>query len=163
MALLPTEQRAALESWLAEAGELYVCLYSEHGDGSVTAFFCRAVNEIEELLAKQEWPELTVTIFRGIQYPLRGVVNEALLAEALQKIPQGQWFQIASMDHYYPSECVWYGSGNSHVELKQDLSEVAGLRVGIGLDPFERSESWTPDDVMVLNFKKEGDQYVYAQ
>jgi hypothetical protein len=162
MALLSTEQRGTLDSWLAEAGELYVCLYSEQGDGSVTAFFCRAVAEIEELTAKQEWPELTLTIFRGAQYPLRGVVNEALVAEALQKISPGEWFQIVSLDHYYPSECVWYGSGNSHNELRQDLSEVAGLRVGIGLDPFERSESWTVDEVIVLNFKKEGDEYVPA-
>src|SRR5580693_1779871 len=101
MALLSTEQRGTLESWLAEAGELYVCLYSEQGDGSVTAFFCRAVTEIEELTAKQEWPELTLTIFRGVQYPLRGVVNEALVAETLQKISQGEWFQIVSLDHYY--------------------------------------------------------------
>lgn len=160
MALLPTEQRGTLDSWLAETGELYVCLYSEHGDGSVTAYFCRAIQEIEELVAAQTWPELIVTVFRGLQYPLRGVVDEALLTQALQKISDGEWFQIASLDHYYPSECVWYGSGNSHIELRQDLSNVAGLRVGIGPDPFERNESWTTEEVMVLNFKKEGEQYV---
>jgi hypothetical protein len=111
------------------------------------------VAEIEELLAKQTWPEVVVHIFRRVQYPLRGVADEKLLAKALGQIPEGEWFHFVSLDYYYPSKCRWCGSGNSHSELRQAFTEIVGQQVGIGYDPFDRDDSWmskSPDEVMIL-------------
>jgi hypothetical protein len=154
MPLLSPQQYERLNAWLAESSELYVAVYRVRGGGSGDAYFCRGVAEIEELLAKQTWPKVVVHIFHRIQYPLRGVANQELLAKALEQIPDGEWFHFVSLDHYYPSSCSWCGSGNSHTELRQEFAEIIGERVGIGYDPFDRDDSWmskSPDEVMILD------------
>ena len=128
-----------------------------HAASSGEGYFCRTTNEIDELLIAQTWPELEVHIFRRVQFSLRGIFDEALLADASKEIPDGEYFHIVSLDDYYPSECVWRGGGDSHAKLRQYFSELVGQRVGIGYDPFDRDYALTyttPDEVMVLNLTR---------
>src|SRR3954470_23881847 len=111
---LSLEQREKLDKWLGASGELYVFIHRVHAASSGEGYFCRTTNEIDELLIAQTWPELEVHIFRRVQFSLRGIFDEALLADASKEIPDGEYFHIVSLDDYYPSECVWRGGGDSH-------------------------------------------------
>jgi hypothetical protein len=159
MNLLSQEQRAQLQDWLNETGELHVDVYLPRGGGG-TSYFVRSVGELEELIMKQKWPKVALAVFRRLQYPLRGVADEAMLAQALTQIPDGEWFHLISLDHYYPEECHWCGEGDSHKEMRQIFHQLAGQRVGFGRNPFDKNSDWiyrTPDEVMALDFERRGD------
>lgn len=59
------------------------------------------------------------------------------MAQALHQIPDGRLYQIVSLDKAYPVPCTVFGRGNDHTELKHDLEELMGQRVGIGINPFD--------------------------
>src|SRR4051794_23148163 len=124
MSALTPQQLKQLQDWLSETGELYVDVYRPHSGGSGTAYLVRSASDVEALIAKQTWPELVVTVFRRLQYPLRGIADDALLAQALQQTRDGEWFHFVSLDDYYPSPCSWRGSGSTHAELRQEFHEI---------------------------------------
>jgi hypothetical protein len=161
--LFSAQQHEQLQKWLVETGELYVDIYLSHSGGGGTDYFVRSVDQLEELVSRQTWPELVVTVFRRLQYSLRGVADESLLERGLQSIPEGEWFTVILLeDYFYPSEPSWRSNGNSHAEFRQEFSEVMGRRVGIGQNPFDKDDSWirsTPDEALVLSFKRDGGRY----
>lgn len=163
VALLSSEKREQLQKWLAETGELCVDVYLPHSGGGGTGYFIRSIEQLEELVTRQTWRELVVTVFRRLQYPLRGIADASLLGRGLQRIPEGEWYTIVLLeDYFYPHQPSWTGSGNSHAEFRQEFLEVTGRRVGIGQNPFDKDDSWirsTPSEAMVLDFKRQGDHY----
>ena len=162
MPLLSPAQRAQLQVWLNETGELLVDTYQPRSGGGGTGYFVRTVDQLEALIAKQRWPKLVLAIFRRLQYPLRGLADEAMLAQALKQIPEGEWFHLVSLDHYFPDECRWCGDGETHEKMRQAFREVAGQRVGFGRNPFDKDSDWvyhTPEEAMALDFERRGDHY----
>lgn len=161
--LFSAKQHKQLEKWLCETGELYIDLYLPKSAGGGTGYFLKSLEQLAELISKQTWHELVVTVFRRLQYPLRGVADESLLERGLQQIPEGEWYTIVLLENYfYPHQPNWWGNGNSHAEFRQEFSEVLGRRVGIGHNPFDKDDTWifsTPDEAMVLYFKRIGDHY----
>lgn len=135
MSILTSTQRQQLQEWLTETGELYVDHYRPHSAGPSDTYFVDSVEDLETLITKEKWPNLVVTVFRRLQFPIRGVADDALLARALQEIPEGKQFEIKNLAERYPSCCECWGSGTSHAELRSDFSEIIGERVGIGLAP----------------------------
>ena len=163
MALLSQEQRRQLQDWLNENGELHVDVYLPRSGGSGRGYFVRSVDDLEELITKQSRPKLALAVFRRLQYQLRGVADEGMLAQALRLIPEGEWFHLVSLDHYYPDECHWRGSGDTHEEMQQAFREVAGQRVGFGRNPFDKDTDWiykTPNEAMSLDFERDENHYV---
>jgi len=154
---------ALLSDWLAETGELCVDVYLPHSGGSGTPYFIRTLSELKELVSQQTWWEIAITIFHHRQYPLRGIADEHLLTQALRQIPDGQWYSLVSLEHFYPSPCVFLGSGNSHIELQHDFSEVLGQSIGIGQDPFDvRDDAWfhlNHDEVFRLSVSRNQNYY----
>jgi hypothetical protein len=163
MPLLTPEQCARLQDWLTQNGELCADVYLPKSGGGGTQYFVRSVGNLETLISEQTSRELVVTVFRRLQYALRGVADETLLAQAFQKIPDGQWYSFVVLEDYcYPHRPSCWGSGNSHAEFRQEFSEVIGRRVGIGLNPFDYDDAWirsSPDEAMVLCFQRVGDHY----
>jgi hypothetical protein len=136
------QQHRRLEKWLSETGELYINLYLPKCAGSGTDYFVNSLEKLEELIPKQTWQELDVTVFRRLQYPLRGVADESLLERGLQQIPEGEWYTIVLLeDCFCPHLRRWRGGGNSHAEFRQEFSEVLRRRVGIGQNPFDKAFS----------------------
>jgi hypothetical protein len=132
---------ALLSDWLAATGELYLDVDYPHSGGSGLNYRVRSMADLKALVVEQQnQPEISFTVFQRLQYPLRGVADDDLLAQALERIPDGQWYRIISLDDYYPSRCDSYGSGNTHLELRQDLTELAGMEVGIGQNPYDLPE-----------------------
>ncbi len=176
MPALTPAQRQQLQSWLTETGELYVDHYRPHGGGPSDNYFIDSVEDLEALITNEKWPELVVTIFRGLQFPIRGIADETLLARALKQIPEGKEFVIKNLTERYPSSCGCWGSGKSHAELRSDFSEIIGERVGIGQDPevnyngiwdgSKRSYWASHDQVMIIERKRHLYNYIgknYAQ
>lgn len=83
LSLFLPQHLAVLNDWLTETGELYVDVYWPHSGNSGTAYFIRSMSDLNDLVAEQTWPEICFTIFRRLQYPVRGVANDELLEQAL--------------------------------------------------------------------------------
>jgi len=137
MPIFTSAQRQRLQDWLAETGELYVDCYRRRYAGPSDNYFIDSVTDLETLITNEKWPELVVTIFRRLQFPIRGVADDALLARALQEIPEGKQFEMKNLAERYPSPCECWGSGNTHAELRNDFRENIGVSIAIGLDPEE--------------------------
>ena len=137
LTLFSPHNLALLSDWLAETGELYVDVYQVHSGGSGDAYFIYSMRDLKSLIARQDSRELAVTVFRKLQYPLRGVANEDLLKAGLELIPEGEWYTIVSLESVYPSYVLKWGVGNTHEEFRQEFAEVLGKRVGIGQNPFD--------------------------
>jgi hypothetical protein len=157
---------ALLSDWFEDAGELYVDINLPHSGASSTPYFVRSLQDLKELVAQQDWPEISITIFHRRQYPLRGIVGGELIAKALDYVHDNEWYMIVSPKDYYPSRCIFYGSGNSHAELRQELQELAGELVGIGRDPFDYDTTWfhfSPDIFIVSMTKNQTYYEPFAQ
>jgi hypothetical protein len=134
---------ALLNDWLEETGELYVDVYWPHSGGSSTPYFVRSMNDLKALVSQQPWPrEISFTIFQKLQYALRGIADNKLLEQALQQIPDGEYYSIVSLEAVYPSRCMFLDEGKSHVELRRGFSEVIGQRVGLGQNPYDLDDEW---------------------
>jgi len=160
--ILSSEQREKLQQWLRETGELCVDVYVPKGGRGGTGYFLRSIAELEELISKQSAPCVAITVFRQLQYPLRGVADDSMLAQALKRIPDGKWYTIISLDHYYPAEHRLRGSGNTHAELREEFAGVKGQRIAFGENPFDGNDEWifsSSERAMVLYFNKCGDHY----
>ncbi len=154
---------ALLGDWLAESGELYVDIGLPHSGASGTQYFVRSMSELKALIARQTWPEIGITIFRRMQYPLRGIADEDLLNQALARVPDGQWYHIVSLADYFPSPCAFIGSGKSHAELKQDWANILGSSIGFGQDPNDYHDApWFyshPNEFFLLSVTKNQNYY----
>ena len=107
-----------------------------HSGGSGTAYFVRSLSDLKSLVAQQTWGEIDITVFHHLQYPLRGIANEELLKQALELIPDGEWYSIVDLDDVYPLPPA-RGSGSSHEEFRREFADVLGRKVGIGQNPFD--------------------------
>src|SRR5437867_12276273 len=119
VAAFSSAQRETLQNWLSETGELYVDLDLWRNCNG--PFLLRSVDDLEELIAKQTWPHIVVRVFRHLQYPLRGIADNAMREQALKLFPM--YYSIVSLDDYYPSPVVWLGSGNTATEFLAEFSE----------------------------------------
>jgi hypothetical protein len=160
--ILTTEQFRQFEAWLSVNGELCIDLYAPKSGSGGNQYFVRSVDDLEKLVGEQTRPQLVVTVFRRLQYPLRGVADLSLLDQALREIPDGQWYTFVVLEnHCYPNRPSHWGSGNSHSEFRREFSEILGRPVGIGRNPFDY-DSWIqthPDEATVMHFQRQGDHY----
>jgi len=156
MLMLSPAHYQQLREWLSETGELYVNVHHSNSGTSGKAYFVDFLSDFESLIANEPAPEVVITIFHRLQYPIRGVADDALLALALQQIPHGQWFSILSTKDRYPKPSKRLTGGCTRPELRRMLGEFKGQRVAVGTDPFDKNNMWVnshPDEVMVLRRK----------
>src|SRR5689334_8587193 len=106
---------AELHDWLIETGELCVH-FSFRYNGGEDEYFVRSLRDLKQLILQQTRPEIEIYIFRRLQYPLRGLADDALLEQALQMIPENHWYQIVPLDGF-PSRLDHLGCGDSHAHL----------------------------------------------
>ena len=147
---------AEIRDWLLEAGELYVDLFfSRRGMGGV-GYRIRSLSDLKELISKQDWPDIAITIFRKIQYPIRGTANNELLYKAIANIPDDSEFSIISLDVYYPSHCLYLGSGDNHDDLISEFKTLDGKRIAAGIDPDPTMKlaMSNPEEVMYFSVLK---------
>jgi hypothetical protein len=134
---------AIVSTWLGATGELFVYHNWYASGGSGYRYFVRSLDDYQDLVRKAP-PRSDFEVFRKQQYPLRGVVDDHLLEAALALIKDGEWYEIVFLDGY-PKEIGGPGSGNSHTELRQDMAECRGVKVGVGVDVLSMWEQWRKD------------------
>lgn len=162
--LFSPQNLALLSDWLDEMGELYVDLYYPHSAGSSIAYIVRSMDELKSLIAKDNFPEIEVTIFRSRQFPLRGLADAALLEKALKLIPDGELYSIVSFNlDEHPCRFYFKGDGRSHEQFRREFTDVLGETVGIGQEPIlVYNGEWIrshPSEVFVLSVHRNQSYY----
>jgi hypothetical protein len=153
---------AMLHDWLEETGELYLDLDRPHSGGSNNSLhFVRDLAELKVIVSNETWPEVDISIFRAMQYPIRGFAAEKLLATAMKQIPDGEYFTILSVPADPLTPCGVIGWGNCHKELREDFARLQGRYIRVGQDPFDLGPNDhferffnSPDQVLVVRFYK---------
>jgi hypothetical protein len=138
LTLFTPHNLAMLSDWLAESGELFVDVYHPRSGGGSSGYFIRSMADLKSLIAQDKWHTIDVTIFREQQFPLRGIANEQLLEQALNMIPDGQWYQYVSLENsVFPDHVAVWGSGDSHAELCKEFAKDLGEQIAIGQNPHD--------------------------
>lgn len=130
---------AVLQDWITESGELFVDLNYPHSGGSGRDYFVRSLEDLHRLISQQTNPEIEISIFRRIIFPIRGSDHQAILQQALQDIPVDQYYQIVTPE-VYPLEYEQLADGKGHADLMHDISGLEpGRSVAVGVHPFDIS------------------------
>jgi hypothetical protein len=137
--LLSPDNLALLSDWLAEASELVVYVDRPHSGGSHDQFLIESLADLKAVLAAETWPELRLTVFRGKQYPTRGLVEESFINMALREIPDGKAYSIVRIGRF-PRPYEYYDEGRSHAELRLQLERLWGAEVAVGQNPLAQGE-----------------------
>jgi hypothetical protein len=133
--LLHADDRAGLDRWFSESGELFVDVYHPHSGGGSEHFLLRSVSELDRLLETRPCREIELCVYRGTPFPYRGIAGPELAAEALAGLPEGDRYAVASLEAQIAGACEILGDTESKEELEALVAEVAGRLVGIGLHP----------------------------
>jgi hypothetical protein len=142
LSLFTLHHLALLSDWLEESTELYIDVYLPRSAASSTIYLIRSMNDFKSLIAKQSWPEIEITIFKYFPYSIRGIANEMLLKETIERTPQDQSYDILEL-RYYPDACIMCGGGIGHTLLESELREVFGSLVAVGQEPaFSSVSQW---------------------
>jgi hypothetical protein len=125
------------------------------------------MNDLKQLISKQQWQSMLIMIFRRQQYPVRGIADEALLEHALQFIPDNQDYDVMTATDF-PDPCDYHESGRSHAELRLQLRELFGQPVRIGLEPdiYSREHRDRVDEIFEIDlgyYKDRGYEIVKNQ
>ena len=78
-----------------------------------------------------------MTVWGEPQLPLRGVVEEEFIAQALKQIPEREEWRITGLDRVVCGAASWYRTdeGMSLAELASELPEYGGERIALGIEP----------------------------
>jgi hypothetical protein len=163
LSLFTLSTLALLSDWLAQTGELYVDVDLPHSGGGSFSYFVQSMPSFRNLIAQQDWPEIEITVFRNKQFPLRGIVDDSFINQALQHIPDRQSYTILCLKDNYSHAYGYHDSGNRHESMKIQLEEVRGQDVVVGQDPIERykpEKAWKyHDEVFVVSVLKNQNYY----
>jgi hypothetical protein len=139
-----------VERWFSEREEILALFQYSRAGGSKDWFLLRSIKELTHRLRELR-PQSRVTLFRERQLPLRGVVDDALIGEALGLMPDGSEYLLLNLERKrYDSKGVgfeWsdFDADTSHEELSQELNTRRGECVAIGPYP-----PWLDDNEDVL-------------
>jgi hypothetical protein len=179
--LISDNRTAQLNAWLRESGELLVEVFpplrffrniEPHRFG--VAFFVRSAADIEEIIAAElelrvlqsKKIGLSLRVYRRSQYPLQGIAGPALIERVIGTVPDGEFYDIVSLDHRYPPfPIVWLSNAGGHVELQHELAKLAGKQVAIGKtwrDDKAMEFVPNPEEIAIWSYKRKGEQYEFV-
>lgn len=79
-------------------------------------------------------PQADVIVFRDKQFPLRGMVNDAFIRQALASIPDNTEASVAGIVQP-PDASVYLWACDTHAELVETLQDLRGEYAAVGLYP----------------------------
>jgi len=148
---------ALLHDWLQETGELYMDLDRPHSGGlNNSLYFLDNLSRLKCIVSQETHPEVCIYIFRKKHYPIRGILDDALLASALEEMPDRQDFSILSPGDHPLGAFDVIGFGDCHDELREEFIRLKGKQVRVGQDyPFDQRTFFEkPDEVFVASSYK---------
>jgi hypothetical protein len=156
---------ALLGDWLNDTGELYIDVYWPHSGGSGVEYVVRSLPDLKRVVSNHAGQELILTILREKCYPLRGLVNDDLIAQAMQLIQDGSYYEILDwgklldVDKPFPGVGTTLEDGNTHDELQEHLAGLIGREVAVGTNPFDYHDTdyffERPEEVFVLKVARD--------
>jgi hypothetical protein len=79
-------------------------------------------------------PQANVIVFRDKQFPLRGIVTDTLIRQALDLIPDNTEAMVANIVQP-PDDSIYVWPCDTHAELTEALHDLRGEYAAIGLYP----------------------------
>ena len=124
-----------VSEWIRRIGEVFIILRYLRAAGAKDFAFCRSQDDFESLV--QSVPTGTdIEVFRDLQLPLRGVVDDAFMAAALGAITDGKEYLLVSVATRPGSIISVFGkTGDSNVELLESLKGLRTTEVAVGACP----------------------------
>ncbi len=127
---------AKLVRWFDTNPEVLVLFRFRRAAGSRSYEFYSSPAALSERI--RGLPEGTaVSLFSGPQLPIRGIVDDAFVTRCLDAIPEGAEYLVVETMASIAGTMSWFsnGSGESHVELRDDLESSRGKPVAVGVHP----------------------------
>jgi hypothetical protein len=165
MAYVSTESvdfQQTVERWIDQSGEILVLVRFSHAGGSRSFEFFTSIEAFRERLHELQ-AKTGVIVFAERQLPLRGRVDEAFIARAIEMIHEGQDFMVAGLDKTVIGKAEYYDwqVGDTREELREYLTDCLGKRVAFGPYPpwLEDSDTVTSAVVPYPDGRVEGGVY----
>jgi hypothetical protein len=118
-------------AWFAESGDLALEVYKPHSGCGGDFYILSSYSQFQDLIAKARPGSIIFTI-KERQFPVRGLVDDDFIAEALRRVADDQVFEIIEPCEY-PNMINFLGDGGrGHVELKTELEKLRGAMVWLG-------------------------------
>ena len=136
-----------VESWIAEGGEVLAEFCYSHTAGSRDWEFFTAIGAFRDRISQLP-PRTLVSVFRKSQLPLRGVIDDDFISQAMSMVADGEEYLAAALDKVQYGNASWYhhDAGQTHEEMKCDLEDARGTRVAFGSRPIWE---WESEDISV--------------
>jgi hypothetical protein len=125
-----------LESWFHSQPDILLLIRYSQAAGSKDFEFFSSFQSLANRI--RELPPLTCVIaFRQTQLPLRGIVDDDLIASCLNSIPDGSEYLMLELGRRVYGRASWFRhrAGESHAELREELEESRRVAVAVGLYP----------------------------
>ena len=139
--------RETIARWLESTGEVLTLIRYHAAAGSRDFEFFRSFPAFLTRLAELP-PRTCVIVFGECQLPLRGRVDDAFIAKALELVPDGVEWLAVGLSKTIAASRSWYhqADGMSHAELKEELDSQVGAEFAVGLYP-----PWLEDAEFVIS------------
>jgi len=123
---------------LEQLGEIFCVIRFNASAGNRSYEFFRSVESFRDLLSKL--PEKSsVIVFKRPQLPIRGVVNDNFIENAIQSLPAATECTIVRTSRITMGSRSWYHNIelNNLVEIEQELRDSFcwGHPVAVGIEP----------------------------
>lgn len=125
-----------IESWCSVEPEVLALVRFRCGAGSREYRVFSSYSALLEMIRGAP-AGACITVFRHLNLPLRGVVDELFIQKCLAAMPDATEYLMFETVPTVAGKASWYhyGSGESHAELKDDLEQSIGLPVIVGYHP----------------------------
>jgi hypothetical protein len=130
-----------LQDWFSASAELFVALDRPHSGASGDFYILNTYPQYEDLIMKAS-PGSICYILRDKQLPIRGLVDAALIQQALDWFKDGDYYIIIEPSFTYPQTLCLVGDGNTLQELERELRELLGTEVWLGNELGFPNEYW---------------------
>jgi hypothetical protein len=130
--------------------EVFIEEYLPHSGGSGDYYFIATIEHFNQLVDRAK-TGIYFFISKQPQLPLRGIVDDQFISLVKDHIPEGTWYMISRIS-FYPQKLLSYGSGDTHDLLENDLHDLTGLDVCVGIEPYCNVEYWnvTADEKWIV-------------
>jgi hypothetical protein len=133
--LLTDDDRAGLDRWFHESGDLLVEVFHPHSGAGSRWYVFSAVSQLDQCLEAEVGLEIGINVYRDRPFPYRGVAAAELVADAMKGLPDGEHYAVASFEDGLPGPCYIVDETDKKDELLRIVGEVTGQQIGIGLNP----------------------------
>lgn len=123
-----------VRDWIEKDGEIYAMFWFHRAGGTKRHWLFDSFAQFESILISTKG-YCTLDVYRNPRFPVRGIVNDELIGQALDSIPDGEaWFLIAFEENDTQRVTLGAWGDNTHTALREELASHIGKMAAIGPD-----------------------------